>query len=417
MTTPQSIHVLNGEPTVTTAFQRQLAQAFQNIAERGLPRSWVEDIRERFEIDLSSDYGGIPIENPFGKASGQLSMTCNQVAEDIQSRLGFVVLKTVIAQDESGLQSMSPWSVRESKMTVEPITGRSGETGWTVSWKGRGWWQSFDDYLELVVESAKLARGTGIPIVPSVKYHLPTQETEKWRVEEYRFTTQRILEAWQRGTGVQTGMPLEKDFSPTLAGSEKARDQERILKWLREVPGLIRESVPTDSVRIGLKLMNTLYEDEFQRRMLHEVTTAETCADFFVYGNRLFDPDRIYEGHQGIAFGGPDLSDRNLKVMESMAEECRLPWSATGNITTGRMAMEYALCGASSFQMHTVFQLPTTEYSMKTGSRTSRALHDLVYHPSDGLLVWMKHIATICDIDQNPLRFRDLIGLRRQMAD
>ena len=409
--------VLLGKPDVPDHFLRQVTEDYRTFADSGLPPDWTDDIRQRYAIDLSSEYAGIPIRNPFGKASGQLSMTRGQVEDDIRSGLGFVVLKTLIAEDQTGVQAMSPWSVREAKMLVEPITGQRGDVGWTVSWKGRGWWRSFDDYLELVAESTRLARGTGIPIVPSVKYHLPADESEEWRVAEYRHTTPRLLDAWREGCDTSDPMPLEKDFSPTLAGSEKSRDQTRILNWLQDVPRLIHDSVPANAVRVGLKLMNTLYEDDFQRQMVREINRPESRADFFIYGNRLFDPDRTFEGHRGIAYGGPDLSDRNLWVMSTLPERPRLSWSATGNITSGRMALEYALCGASSFQMHTVFQLPGTEYAMQRGSRTERTLHELIYHPTHGLLVWMKHIAIRCGVDGGPIKLTDLVGRRDRMVD
>jgi hypothetical protein len=71
---------------------------------------------------------------------------------------------------------------------------------------------------------------------------------------------------------------------------------------------------------------------------------------------------------------------------------CLLPISATGNIVTGKIAAEYLLCGASSFQIHTYFQLPSSEYKMKTGSKTARALHELYFHPETGLLAWLLHL-------------------------
>ena len=72
-----------------------------------------------------------------------------------------------------------------------------------------------------------------------------------------------------------------------------------------------------------------------------------------------------------------------------------LPWSATGNITTGRMAVEYLLRGATSFQLHTFFQLPAEHYAMKVGNRTQRALHELHFHPATGLVVWLHHFANL----------------------
>ena len=71
---------------------------------------------------------------------------------------------------------------------------------------------------------------------------------------------------------------------------------------------------------------------------------------------------------------------------------CNLPISATGNISSGRIAAEYLLRGASSFQIHTYFQLPSSEYKMETGGKTARALHELYFHPEEGLIAWLLHL-------------------------
>src|SRR3954451_1564701 len=118
-------------------------------------------------------------------------------------------------------------------MVADPIVGRAtGARGWTVSWKGRGWWQPFDDYLELVREAAALGRAHRMLVVPSVKYHLPGPGEDHWRTEEYTETTRRLLEA-----DPDDPLPLEKDFSPTLAGSDRAGQRAKILEWLSTIPG------------------------------------------------------------------------------------------------------------------------------------------------------------------------------------
>ncbi|MCH7988020.1 MAG: hypothetical protein IID46_02595 [Planctomycetes bacterium] len=91
-------------------------------------------------------------------------------------------------------------------------------------------------------------------------------------------------------------------------------------------------------------------------------------------------------------------------------ENAALPWSATGNIVTGKMALEYALRGASSFQLHTFFQLPADQYRMTTGSKTQKALHELYFHPQTGFVVWMHHLADALGLQNDPIRFRDVIG-------
>ena len=130
----------------------------------GLPQALEAYVRERYEIDLSSEYGGLPLKNPFGKGSGQLSLNVSQVRRDARDGLGFVVLKTIIAEDADGAQSMSEWAIDETRMIVERITGASGREGWTVTWKGRGWYDTFEKYLEFFGEAlaVKVETLTGV---------------------------------------------------------------------------------------------------------------------------------------------------------------------------------------------------------------------------------------------------------------
>jgi hypothetical protein len=223
-------------------------------------------------------------------------------------------------------------------------------------------------------------------------------------VGEYEYTTQRLLDVWRHHYS-SLRMPIEKDFSPTLAGSDRAAQAEIIIQWLTRVTNLIRRVAPT-KITIGLKVFNAIFDDAFQLEMLrviNEKCTGADMPDFLVYANRLFDPNREFDGVRGIAYGGPDLSARNVAVLRQLRllehqgaiPLCRLPISATGNIVSGRIAAEYLLCGASSFQMHTYFQLPSGEYTMKTGGKTARALFELCFHPEEGLLAWLLHLRRV----------------------
>lgn len=412
--------VLLGSPAIARELRNRVEADYQLFAESGLPADLEAYLLSKYDLDVSTAYAGRPIKNPWGKASGQLSMMAHQIADDVQAGLGFIILKTVIAQDETGTQTMKAWAIPEAKMVVERITGQLGEAGWTVSWKGRGWWQSFEDYLDLIRQSQQLANGKGTLIVPSCKFHLPTTSEPAWKTAEYDYTVPKLLEAWNLPGVSNPPMPLEKDFSPTLAGSDKAREQAQILSWLGTVPKLIRAAGP---VTVGLKLFNALFEEEFQLDMLRAIHQGGSDPpEFFIYGNRLFDPNREFEGHKGIAYGGPDLSDRNLRVMAAFQEELAshpetkpLEWSATGNITTGQMALEYALLGASSFQLHTFFQLPSDQYLLTQSTRTARALHELYFHPKTGLIVWMHDIAGRLGLTKVPIRLKEIIGKRLEL--
>ena len=334
---------------------------------RALPRDFPAQVRETYRIDLSARYLGQPLPHPIGKGSGQLSLNAGQLETDAEAGLAFAVLKTMIAQDAAGAQSMAAWAIHETKMKVERRSG-----GWTVTWKGRGWDRSLADYLALVRAGRDLTRAGRLLAVPSVKYHLPRLE-EPFRDAEYAFTTRALAEAWG-----EAPLLLEKDFSPTLAGDHLSDEKARILRWLREVPARIRAHAP---VKLALKLMNARFDDDFQLEMLD----AASGADALVVFNRLFDL------REGVAYGGPELSHRNLRVLDrpSGRQAVRPSLSGTGNIHSGRMIVEYAIRGCSSVQLHTFFQLPLEEYPATGGSRTQRALHALLLDPHNGLIAVM----------------------------
>jgi len=284
---------------------------------------------------------------------------------------------------------MAAWAIHETKMKVD----RRGD-GWTVTWKGRGWDRSFDDYLALVRAGRDLTRAGRLLTVPSVKYHLPRLD-EPFRDDEYAYTTRALAEGWG-----EAPLLLEKDFSPTLAGDRLADEKQQILRWLREVPGRIKAHA---NVRLGMKLMNARFEDDFQREMME----AASAADALVVFNRLFD------SKAGVAYGGPELSDRNLRVLDgpSGRQAARPRLSGTGNIHSGRMIVAYALRGCSSVQVHTFFQLPLEEYPASDGSRTQRALHALLFDPRDGLIAVMLEREAVGQLERRggELHFLDLL--------
>jgi hypothetical protein len=409
---------IEGQPNVDSKDHSSLVRDYERFR-AGLPEDLEDYVRQQYQLDLSSEYGGHFIKNPFGKASGQLSLNLSQVRRDCEEQLGFIVLKSIIAEDTSGAQSMSEWAIEETRMVVERIVGQDKTEGWTVSWKGRGWYDTFAKYLEFFDEALSCARPASVLVVPSCKYHLPSAAEQLWKVGEYEYTTRCLIDVWQKHHS-DAPMLIEKDFSPTLAGSDRAAQAEMIIEWLTRVTSLIRRGAAPATVRIGLKVFNAILDDAFQLEMLraiNEKCSGDAVPDFLVYANRLFDPDREFDGVRGIAYGGPDLSARNLSVLaqlrllerQGLIPACKLPISATGNIVSGRIAAEYLLRGASSFQIHTFFQLPSGEYSMKTGGKTARALLELYFHPEEGLLAWLLHLRRLLGwpVDWNIKRMAD----------
>ncbi len=366
---------------------------------RELPRDFPAYVRETYGIDLTARYLGEVVPHPIGKGSGQLSLNAGQLEDDAAAGLAFAVLKTVIAEDETGARAMAAWAIHETKMKVERRAAQTGtgREGWTVTWKGRGWDRPFYDYLALVRTGRDLTRAGRLLVVPSVKYHLP-RLAEPFREGEYRYTTAQLADAWR-----EPPLLVEKDFSPTLAGDALADDRAQILRWLREVPGRIRAAsrIP---VRVAVKLMNARFDDAFQIEMMN----ASAEADALVCFNRLFDAER------GVAYGGWDLSDRNLRVLENQLTPGASPGipglTGTGNICSGRMILEYARRGCESVQLHSFFQLPLSEYPATHGSHVQRALHALIFHPRDGLIAVMLEREARGELERQggELRFLDL---------
>ena len=392
------------ERVAISATRRRRLQRLFELTRARPPRDLAGIVRDELRVDLAGRYGDRDISHPFGKASGQLSTTLAQVEADVEAGIAFTVLKTVIAEDRAGQQSMSAWTLRETRMKVERRTASGGREGWTVTWKGRGWHGSFSEYLEFFAASLKVA-GENIPVVPSVKYHLPLGD-EPFRVGEYEHTTRALLDVWSRARAGAGPMLLEKDFSPTLAGDDRARQRATILRWLSDVPGMIEIAAP-GKTRLGLKLMNALFDDAFQVEMTR--LAAASHPAFIVGFNRLFDPDRK------VAYGGFDLSDRNLRVLDAVRADPHgtlPPLSATGNICSGRMMTEYALRGAENGQVHTFFQLPLAEYTASGGSRTARGLHTLLLHPDEGLVAWLWHLNEAGSLEERKgvVHFLDVPG-------
>lgn len=365
-----------------------------------LPADLAGHVRRTYRIDLTARYLGFTLPHPIGKGSGQLSLNQEQLENDRAAGLAFVVLKTVIAEDSAGVRAMEAWAIHESRMRVEKVRSASGLDGWTVTWKGRGWDRSFGEYLDLVRAAGEMTRSGAMVVLPSAKYHLPGTD-EPFREAEYRHTTERLAAAW----GGEL-LALEQDFSPTLAGDALADERERIARWLREVPEMIRKGAGRVPVRVALKLMNARHGEAFQIDMVRAASGADALVCF----------NRLWSEAKGAAYGGYDLSDRNLRALAAVrSSRLQTPQlSGTGNITSGRMILEYAKLGCESVQIHTFFQLPLSEYPATAGSRTQRALHALLFHPESGL------IAGLLDLEESgrihrregELRFLDVAATR-----
>ncbi|HET8634640.1 MAG TPA: hypothetical protein VFL88_10885 [Gemmatimonadales bacterium] len=359
---------------------------------RELPADWATHVRQHYRIDLSASYLGTSLPHPIGKASGQLSLNARQLEQDREAGLAFVVLKTVIGERADGSRSMQAWATDVTRMQVERRDEPDGRSGWTVTWKGRGWAGTLAEYAELVRAGREMTRAGGPLVLPSVKLHLPVG-SEPFDAAEYRHTLGVLQRAWGGGT-----LLLEKDFSPTLAGDSRADQQETILRWVRQVPEVIRRHA-SRPLRLSLKLMNARFDDGFQCAMLEAAGAADGVTVF----NRLWDAE------QQVAYGGWALSDRNLRVLDRAARG-GAERSGTGNICSGRQIVAYTRRGCTSVQLHTAFQLPLSAYPAEAGSRSQRTVHALVFHPQDGLIAGLLELEAAGTVERRDgeLHFSDL---------
>ena len=117
-------HLLTGDPDVPADVARKVSEDHDRFARSGLPENLEAYLVSAYGLEMSGSYAGTTLRNPWGKASGQLSLNVAQVEEAVSEGLGFVVLKTVIAEDAAGAQAMAAWAIKESRMVAEPITSR-----------------------------------------------------------------------------------------------------------------------------------------------------------------------------------------------------------------------------------------------------------------------------------------------------
>jgi hypothetical protein len=174
-----------------------------------------------------------------------------------------------------------------------------------------------------------------------------------------------------------------------------------VLRWLAEVPREIRAAAGDTGVRLALKLMNARYDDAFQLAMLDAAGEADALVCF----NRLWSAER------GVAYGGPELAERNLRVLAAAAGRPGPPLVGTGDVCSGLRVLEYARAGCECVQLHTFFQLPLSEYRATDGSRTGRALHSLVFHPERGMIAGLLELEEqgVLHRHEGELRFLDLV--------
>ena len=87
---------IEGQPNIDSRDRAALVRDYERFG-GGLPEKLEHYVYQQYQLDLSSEYGGHFIKNPFGKASGQLSLNLSQVRRDCEEQQGGMTWQILIS--------------------------------------------------------------------------------------------------------------------------------------------------------------------------------------------------------------------------------------------------------------------------------------------------------------------------------
>jgi len=322
-----------------------------------------------FDVDISASYLNLNLRNPILIAPGPLSQTISQIKRAAKSGYGGMVLKSVVGEDKDGNASMK--ALRKRSTFARWVYDDEGNP--IFHWNGGLDLRSLEDYLSFARKAFKIGKKENFPLIESFLCHLPKDVNEEWRIEEWEYTTKKLVEAAHVLYG-DSPVILEIDFCPFLKREKLAVEKAAVLRWYREIPRLIKEV--SSNVHIVPKLLNLDFGLDFQIEMAK--AAKEGNADGVVIANRFFR--RYVSKDTGEAYftahGGRELRVLNQKQIQEVRKILDIPISATGGTYSGRHVAEYLKIGAQNVQVLT--------YVMKKGFE--RAFEDLMFNTKDGFV-------------------------------
>ena len=388
---------------ISAAERSCLERDYELYATDELPAAWEDFVREEYGLDVVGRFAGMPIRNPFGCAGGPLCRNILQVREASEAGLGFVTLIAARARDEAGATMVQDWRGLESEIDLEEHDG-----GRSLTWIECGWYDNLEVYAEFLRTALEVGGRRRMLVVPAVRISVNARGQAS--PSEVRHTVRLLQEVWH-GAHPDQSLPLEVEVLPEMRGLSPVHKKKALLRACGAAVGLIKAaSEHPRYVCAGLKLGSAAFDAAFQARAVEAALGGAEKPGFLVLFDRLRRFERRRGGRCTVSFGGEELSRRNLAAIDRL--DRTVEFSALGDITTGRRMVEYALRGATSGQMHTIFQLPLSFYRRQTGTRIDRALHELVFHPHHGLVAAMLHVRARAGV----ARFLDLAKERAKLA-
>ena len=157
-------------------------------------------------------------------------------------------------------------------MRVERRRAASGREGWTVTWKGRGWDRSFDDYLALVRAAGDLTRAGEHGRRSVGQISSAPARTSRFAS---RSTATRPSASPPPGAATSCRWKrISRRRWPAMRSPTSRRGSSAgCAKCRRRF-----EPATPAPVRLALKLMNARFDDAFQLAMLRGRPARRRCA-------------------------------------------------------------------------------------------------------------------------------------------
>jgi len=326
-----------------------------------------EKIKEITGIDLSSKYGNLYLKNPILIAPGQLTRVEKQIFQIKEANFAGCVLKSVVGEDENGNCSMISYRNPPTYLKNVYDDFDVDKKFPIIHWDGRADTRCLSEYLKFAINAFKYQEKK-FAVIASLLCHFPLPD-EEIKKDEWVYTTQKLYE-----TG---GRIFEIDFCPRLRKEDKKMEKENILRWYREIPGIMKSIAP--DISVFPKILNLDYGIDFQIEMVK--AAVEGNSDGVVIGNR------IYKKEFGSAHGGKELKERNIQQIKEVKKIFpNLSISGTGGIYTGKDILDYIEAGADNIQLLSFLMGKTSINFEIEGTKFEKVFYYLLFDKKTGLL-------------------------------
>ncbi len=354
---------------MTLRQKERLERLWKRYAREALPLDLPEIVAERLDVDLVTSFGPLKLRNPFVVGAGEMTQEISQIEKAAQAGWGAVILRTVAAEDSSGMSSLEDQRAKletsGTPSTYEPSDKRRNRP--VVRWHGRLDARRLDEYIAFVRSCAEAVRASQTQVIGSFLGQIP-REGETLR-EEWTHTATQLHEA---GSDVLE-IPLPADFDTTSAEEAAARASA----FLSAIGSLIDESKAALWPKLqtsSMVLMACASAIKSASRVPAGLTVAHRSA---------MRVDTLRKQSRATVVSDIGLLRKALPEMQL---------SASGGVYTGLHALDYILSGASTVQIYSLVAGRVSEPPKRSFNKFEQVLYKLLLDPSDGLVAGLLHL-------------------------